>query len=180
MKNKKILTGMRRKMELNGSFPTMDDTMVLELYNMVVSVRQQSVCYNGKCLEDMITGLLDVKGIGYRSQVSINHDGIVMESRSNCHHILDIVIGDSIDPGSHISDYKVLSCKTSCRERWLQDNQWSFTHPPILYALVTLSDDYPSSERFKESDSRCIVTEKPKLRDDRIRKVDILKCVDLL
>ena len=180
LKTEKILNGMKHRMKLNGSFPPMDDSMVLDLYNIAVSVRQQSVCYNGKCLESMIEGLLDVKGIGYCSQVSIDHHGIIMESRSNCHHILDIVVGDSIEYGSHISNYKVLSCKTSCRERWLQDNEWSLSHPPILYALITLSDDYPSSERFKESDNRFIVTEKPKLRDDRIHKLDILKCLELL
>ena len=180
LKTEKILNGMKHKMELNGSFPPMDDSMVLDLHKIAVSVRQQSVSYNGRCLEEMIEGLLDLRGIGYSSQVSIDHDGIIMEGRSKCNHILDIVVGDSIECGSHVSNYKVLSCKTSCRERWLQDNEWSLRHPPKLYALVTLSDDYPLSDRFRESDSRIIVTEKPRVHDDRIRKVDILKCMDLL
>ena len=180
LKNKNIVNMIKQKINLNGSFPPMNDTMILEFYKIAVSVRQQSVVSNGKYLEEMIESLLNLKGISYGSQISIDKDGILMENRSKCHHILDIVIGNSIEYGTHISNYKVLSCKTSCRERWLQDNEWSLRHPPKLYALITLTDDYPLSDRFKESDRRFIVTENPKVRDDRVHKLNILKFINLL
>ena len=60
----------------------------------------------------------------------------------------------------------MLSCKTTIRERWNQDN-WSFEHPPQVYILLTKSNDYPQPEKFRESNNRLIVTDKPKVNDRR-------------
>ena len=76
-------------------------------------------------------------------------------------------------------DYKVISCKTTCRERWTQDD-WSYTFAPQLFILLTLSSDYPSSERFRESGTRKIITCMPKKKDDRIFKLNFEHLIDEL
>jgi hypothetical protein len=60
----------------------------------------------------------------------------------------------------------VISCKTTCRERWTQDD-WSFTFAPKLFILLTISNDYPPTERFREGEKRKIITCLPKQHDDR-------------
>jgi len=66
----------------------------------------------------------------------------------------------------------VISCKTSVRERWNQD-EWTFEHKPRLYILCTLSTDYPNSEKFQEGTTRKIATYKVKKKDDRKYKLDL-------
>lgn len=129
--------------------------------------------------------ILEEKSIKYFRQVSINNDGIIVGLRSmnNC-HVIDFVIedGEPVSVGKSIRLYKVLSCKTTCRERWSQDN-WSLVHKPKLFLLLTLSNDYPSSERFKESRDRKIITASPKKRDDRTYKLnfdDLPRCLAVL
>ncbi len=48
----------------------------------------------------------------------------------------------NITIGQSVENYIVVSTKTTCRERWSQDN-WTLIYQPKLYILVTLSDDYP-------------------------------------
>ena len=88
-----------------------------------------------------------------------------------CYHVIDFVIGENIELGKTIQDYKVISCKTTCRERWTQDD-WSYTFIPKLYILLTISDDYPLSIRFRENKHRKIITCIPKKKDDRIYKLN--------
>ena len=66
----------------------------------------------------------------------------------------------------------VISCKTSVRERWNQD-EWTFKHKPKLYILCTLSADYPNSAKFQEGTTRKIATNKVKKKDDRKYKLDL-------
>lgn len=79
------------------------------------------------------------------------------------------VIGENII-GKSITEYAVISCKTTCRERWTQDD-WSYTFSPKLYLLLTISDDYPLSNRFRENKTRKIITCFAKKKDDRIFKL---------
>jgi hypothetical protein len=51
--------------------------------------------------------------------------------------------------------------------RWLDFYIYS-----IKYILLTLSNDYPSSVRFRETEQRKIITCFPKLKDDRIYKLN--------
>ena len=61
----------------------------------------------------------------------------------------------------------MISCKTTCRERWTQD-EWTLQWIPKLYILLTFANDYPPSKRFKEGPTRKIITCLPKKREDRI------------
>ena len=101
----------------------------------------------------------------------------------NCeedYHIIDFVIGENIEVGTSIAaDYKVISCKTTCRERWTQDD-WSYTFVPKLYILLTISDDYPPSRRFREDEKRKIITCLPNTKDDRLFKLNFENLIDEL
>ena len=67
--------------------------------------------------------------------------------KKDCYHIVDFVIGENISIGDSITQYTVISCKTTCRERWTQDNR-SFEFQPKLYILLTISCDYHTLNLF--------------------------------
>lgn len=163
--------------ELKEIAPQADDDVLMQLYTKSVSIHQTK---GGDVLEQVISDMLDSYGVLYRKQVTIDNTGIIIgfQQKKRCYHIIDFVVGD-VQVGKSITCYKVLSCKTTCRERWTQDD-WSLTLYPLLYVLVTTSDDYPSSMRFREDESRKIVTCRPKVKDDRVFKLnfdDILKLI---
>jgi hypothetical protein len=167
-KNKKIIE------ELKTIYP-LPDELLLKLYNKSISIHQSNIQKNGNFLEnDIIVSELTKRKIPFKSQVTINKSGIIVgfgDKKNKCYHIIDFVIGNDISIEKSITEYKVLSCKTTCRERWTQDD-WSFTHVPLKYILLTISDDYPPSERFRESEYRKIITCLPKLKDDRNYKLN--------
>jgi len=161
--------------ELKQIAPLLSDIDLLKLYNKSISIHQSKIQGNGDFLEnDILVGVLDKNNISYRKQVTINKSGIIVgfnEKKSKCYHIIDFVIGANIEVGKPISDFKVVSCKTTCRERWTQDD-WSYTFIPKLYVLLTISDDYPPTARFREDETRKIITCFPKKKDDRIYKLN--------
>ena len=114
-KNKKIIR------ELKEIAPQLSDNELLQLYNKSISIRQSNIQYNGDFLEnDILVGILDTNNIPYKKQVTINKSGIIVgfyEKKSKCYHIIDFVIGENIEIGKSITEYKVISCKTTCRER---------------------------------------------------------------
>jgi hypothetical protein len=153
--------------------PKEKDDKLLELYKLSISIHQSKMQGNGSFFEnEIITTLLDENDISYRQQVTIDSTGTIIgfNVKKKCHHILDFVIGSNIKIGNSITNYKVLSCKTTCRERWTQDN-WSLTIKPRKYLLLTLSNDYPSRERFNEGRVRKMISCISKTRDDRKYKL---------
>lgn len=139
--------------ELKQIEPSLSDIKLLQLYNKSISIHQSKIQGNGNFLEnDILAGVLDKNNIPYKKQVTINKSGIIVgfnEKKGKCYHIIDFVIGENIELGKSITDYKVVSCKTTCRERWTQDD-WSYTFPPKLYILLTISDDYPPTQRLEK------------------------------
>lgn len=168
--------------ELRLIYP-LDDSILLDLYNKSISIHQKNIQKNGNFLEnEIIIQYLTENNIPHKYQVTIDNQGIIVgfnEKKKKCYHILDFVIGEDIAIGNSITNYKVLSCKTTCRERWTQDD-WSFSYPPIKYLLIVISDDYPSSERFREDKHRKIITCFPKKKDDRIYKLGFDNLLDEL
>jgi len=160
--------------ELQLIYPLQDE-LLIELYNKSISIHQRNIQGNGDFLENHIVVLeLTKHNIPFKQQVTIGKDGIIVgfnEKKNRCYHIIDFVVGTNIELGKSISEYKGLSCKTTCRERWTQDD-WTFTYIPSKYILLTLSNDYPSSVRFRETEQRKIITCFPKLKDDRIYKLN--------
>jgi hypothetical protein len=161
--------------ELKQIAPSLSNNELLQLYNKSISIHQGKIQGNGDFLEnDILVNILDKNNIPYRKQVTINKSGIIVGfniKKGKCYHIIDFVIGENIEIDKSISDYKVISCKTTCRERWTQDD-WSYTFTPKLYILLTISDDYPPTQRFREDNTRKIITCIPKKKDDRLFKLN--------
>lgn len=165
--------------ELKVIYP-LPDFLLVEMYNKCVSIHQCSNQSNGEFLESTIISELSDHGVPFKKQVVINKDGVIVgERKSKCYHIVDFVIGDNIEIGKSITEYKVVSCKTTCRERWTQDD-WTFTYCPLKYILLTISNDYPSSQRFREDENRKIITCHPKKTDDRKHKLDFQHLIEEL
>jgi hypothetical protein len=169
--------------DLQTMFPTVDNNILIKIYDKSISIHQSKKQSNGAFLENnILCDILDKNNILYKKQVTINSAGIIVgfnSKKTNCYHIIDFVIGENIQINSHISEYKVISCKTTCRERWTQDN-WSYTLKPKLYILITLSNDYPISSRFRENIQRKIITCIPKTKDDRIYKLGFENLIEEL
>ena len=183
MEENKLIKNSLIIQELKQITPLLSDVELLQLYNKSISIHQGKIQGNGNFLEnDILVGMLDVNNIPYKKQVTINKEGIIVgfnEKKGKCYHIIDFVIGESIDVGKSITEYKVISCKTTCRERWTQDD-WSYTFIPKLYILLTISDDYPASKRFREDVHRKIITCIQKNNDNRIYKLNFDNLVEQL
>jgi hypothetical protein len=92
--------------------------------------------------------MLDLNNIPYKKQVTINKSGIIVgfnEKKGKCYHIIDFVIGENIEVGKSITEYKVI---TTCRERWTQDD-WSYTK---LYILFTISVTHCKNKNKEKRD----------------------------
>jgi hypothetical protein len=183
MEENKLIKNSLIIQELKQIAPLLSDVELLQLYNKSISIHQCKIQGNGNFLEnDILVGMLDKNNIPYKKQVTINKSGIIVgfnEKKGKCYHIIDFVIGESIEVGKSITEYKVISCKTTCRERWTQDD-WSYTFIPKLYILLTISDDYPPSTRFRENTNRKIITCIPKRKDDRIYKLNFENLIEEL
>jgi hypothetical protein len=169
--------------ELKEIVPSLNDGELLQLYNKSISIHQSKIQGNGDFLEnDILVGMLDKNNISYKKQVTIDNLGLIVgfnKKKGKCYHIIDFVVGENIEVGNSITDYKVISCKTTCRERWTQDD-WSYTFAPTLYILLTISNDYPPTQRFREDTKRKIITCLPKKKDDRLFKLNFENLIDEL
>ena len=158
---------MHRLRDKEPALIALDDETVLRLYNNSISIHQGRMQKSGALLEKTLAGLLRASNIPFREQVTIDKYGIIVgfntTRRTKCYHVLDVVVGHDIVEGMSIEDFIVVSCKTTCRERWTQDNAWSHTFPPMLYILLTISNDYPPPVRFGETICRQIATCLPKV-----------------
>ena len=174
MTNRNIQLHNKILSELRSIAPSIDDDCLYALYTKSISLHQGRVQNNGSFLENtIIKQFLDKVEVPYRTQVTIDKNGIITgfnQKKTRCYHNLDFVIGKDIELNRSITEFRVISCKTTCRERWTQDD-WSHQLKPMKYILVTISNDYPSSERFRESEIRKIITCSPKIRDDRVYKL---------
>lgn len=181
MKENKLIKNSLIIQELKYIAPLLSDIELLQLYNKSISIHQCKIQENGNFLEnDILVRILDENNILYKKQVTINKSGIIVGfngKKSKCYHIIDFVIGENIEVDKSITEYKVISCKTTCRERWTQDD-WSYTFIPKLYILLTISDDYPPSTRFREDIQRKIITCIPKRKDDRIYKLNFENLIE--
>jgi hypothetical protein len=183
IKENKIYKNLKIIKELKQIVPLLSDAEILELYNKSISIHQSKNQGNGNFLEnDILVSILNNNNISYKKQVTIDKSGIIIgfnEKKRKCYHIIDFVIGKNIEVGKSITYYKVISCKTTCRERWTQDD-WSYTFAPKLYILLTISNDYPSANRFREDSKRKIITCLPKKKDDRLFKLNFENLIDEL
>lgn len=176
--NERVNSNFMEKKNLLTVFlkiPRPNDNDRLSLFKKLNSCQQYSRDRNGRMFEDIIADALILNNVPFKRQVDIDDIGRITAdiktSRSDdCHHRLDFVVGD-VRPNTNISEYTVLSCKTSCRERWKQDD-WSLTSSPKMFYLLTLSNDYPPSAKFQESSTRKMITCSPKKKDGRFHQED--------
>lgn len=142
-----------------------------KMFDEVISLRQSRVSKDGSWFEKQISEILRENNISFKEQVNINKHGIIVKERKNIKRV-DFVI-PSPEIGTHISEYIVLSCKTSSKERQAQDDWFKSLHTkPFKFIFLTLADDYPSPVKFCESSNRKIITTCPKQNDTRIYKLD--------
>lgn len=182
--NKKMrdtLKKVREKHEWTNHVPDED---LLALKTTLHSIHQGGIQGHGAMLEDEVERFMNTNSVQFQTQVTIDHHGVIVrrdfsnrtnEIKQKGYHIIDFVLVDpikkiKIEEGKNITDFCVISCKTTCRERWTQDD-WTMKITPRKYILLTLSHDYPSKDRFRESPIRKIVTMTPKKKDDRVYKL---------
>jgi hypothetical protein len=161
-KKMNLLASIRRDFPELVSMP---DERVFEFGGRFVSDHQSKA---GGFLEGHVEKSFTVP---FQKQVCINKDGVVIDRKGGKPwKILDIVFGTPV-VGTHVSNYAVLSLKTTSRERASQDDDWSRRHPPKLFLYGTLSDDYPQPDKFGESETRKLVCATPKKSDGRAFKL---------
>lgn len=152
------------------------DEEIMSILNHCNSYSQSRRSVGGKELETRIETHFTKEGQPYRRQVRIK-DGIIQDTKSTKGmKIVDIVFGNP-QPGDHISNYAIMSLKTSSRERASEDD-WTLIYRPKLYLYASLKADYPAPEKFQESESRKLVCATPKPEDTRRFKLgfeDILR-----
>ena len=114
-KNTKIIQGLKK------ITPQLSDIELLNIYNKSISIHQSRIQNCGDFLENTIlVDILDANSIAYKKQVTIDSAGIISGfnlKKKKCYHIVDFVVGNDISIGDSITNYKVISCKTTCRER---------------------------------------------------------------
>jgi hypothetical protein len=142
-----------------------------KIYQLAVSSFQSK---GGTKLERIVEDELKKENIPFQAQVHLNADGIILESRGVT--IIDIVFGNPI-VGDSITNYAVLSLKTTSRERAKQDG-WTKITPPKLFLYASLEDDYPQPEIFNEGPTRKLICVKPKKKDLRQFKLGFEHLID--
>ncbi len=124
--------------ELKKILPKSDfltNEILTTIYNKSISIHQSNINKNGSYLEKIISRELENNSVQYKQQVTIDKNGIIINfnnKRNKCYHIIDFIIGENIEIGKSITNYKIISCKTTCRERWTQDN-WTLNYKPKKY-----------------------------------------------
>lgn len=122
----------------------------------------------GKFFEKIVEDALRDAGVAFKAQVHIDKNGMIVEGQGCT--IPDIVFGNPV-VGTHISNYAVMSLKTTSRERSKLDTAWTQSHPPKLFLYGTLEADYPTPDKFGESPHRKLVCAVARKKDTRQYKL---------
>lgn len=142
---------------------SLTDEQLLALLQEGNSHAQSMRGRGGRILETSVEAFLTRNHIPYKPQVPIKNGIVVKGKKGN--KVLDIVIGTPV-VGDSITQFIVLSLKTSSRERPSEDD-WTYTYVPKLYLYASLEADYPPPEKFGESEVRKLVCATPKTDDTR-------------
>jgi hypothetical protein len=153
---------------LRATYPKLEgwtDDEISKLYIDAVSCFQSK---SGKFFENYIEENIAAAGIPFQAQVHLDRDGFIVAE--NGETIPDIVFGYPTI-GTHISNYMVLSLKTTSRERSKLDTAWTHIHPPRRFYYGTIEADYPTPEKFKEGETRKLVCVTTRKKDTRLFKL---------
>jgi hypothetical protein len=143
-----------------------DPALLRELYTTAISAFQSKKV--GCAFERFVRKLLQDNGFEVHSQVPFKNGFVVADTKGA--DVVDLAIGPAPTVGVSVSEYIVLSCKTTMRERKKLDT-WSTMTPPRMFYCLTTSDDYGDPVDFGESPIRKIVTCTPRTKDTRIYKL---------
>lgn len=143
-----------------------DSALLPELYKTAVSAHQSKKV--GGDFERFMYTHLQCSGFEVHAQVPFKNGVVVSASKGA--DVVDLAIGPAPSPGILISNYVVLSCKTTTRERKKLDT-WSTMTPPRAFYYLTTSNDYGDPVDFGESPVRKIVTCTPRTNDTRVYKL---------
>jgi hypothetical protein len=178
-KNDEKIRWVKRLRDDIKKYEDWTDEEILQAHSVHFSVIQSMKSKSGSSLENIIEGYLEEYKIPFKRQVSIDKYGkINKRSPTETFALPDIIIG-SPEIGESISNYIVLSLKTTSRERAKQDD-WTKTFPPKLFLYITAGNDYPAPEKFNESETRKIITDRPKTIDNRKFKLGFDDLIDSL
>lgn len=153
----------------------LSDEDLAKMYGRHVSMFQARKNKHGRELEEAVRTILAHYNIPFKEQVIVcKTTGEILgkkgkKGKNQPTHRVDFVVGHGIVPGRNISEFIVISTKTTCRDRADQD-EWMKTAKPRLFVLLTSGSDYPSKVQFGNSDSRMIVSTAPAVRDLEIYK----------
>lgn len=150
-----------------------------EIMKHCVSDRQRGCNKDGQNFEQAVELLFLDYDIPYKPQVYLNdggtiigwnHDVVTKEQKRAMgilsgakKYTVDFVIGDNINIGDSVSDYYIVSCKRTIRERGKQENKLHLK--PRTFFLLTLS-----SETVKDTQIQ-LVSSNPNMKKNR-------KCID--
>lgn len=151
--------------ERNPELRDCSDERLSAIFKDVVSCFQSK---GGKFFEKYVEDRLRDLGIPFQAQVNIDADGIIVSGKGVT--IPDIVFGHP-EVGTHISNYIVLSLKTTSRERSKLDTAWTQKHPPKMFYYGTIEADYPQPETFQENPKRKLVCVNCRAKDKRTFKM---------
>lgn len=101
-----------------------DDDTIEQLYKTCNSIAQGRRSSNGRRFEELVASCLRAQNIPFVSQVSIDDKTGCIVPRSRGKHVYDFVIDAQV--GDLARDKDMVSCKTSLRERYLQDQKSPF------------------------------------------------------
>ena len=162
----------------------MTDDDCLNLYKKLISIHQTHIKRSGICFEMLICHHLEQNNIPFKEQVKINNEGYIIGFRgSNTNlnqrtfKILDVLVGENIDVGSHISNYIYLEIKKSCKERWYNIQFTLNENTKPIHTYLCCMHDYPCKENFILNENRSIVSTYRKKNDS---ESDILFFDDLI
>lgn len=121
---------------LRSIAPDLSDECLLKMYKACNSIAQSKRQRSGQAFEATVADAFDQKGISYLSQVCII-DGRIARKKHG-YHVYDFVL--NAEYGDSCQDKIMISCKTSLRERYLQDQ-----HVPCSkMVLITLDRVKPA------------------------------------
>ena len=88
-----------------------------EVYDKSVSIHNSAISRNGRALEKIIEKFLYDRNIPFLPQAAYDERGVIKKVKEWAVH--DIIIDAKV--GDNIENKVIISCKTSLRERWKQD-----------------------------------------------------------
>jgi len=159
-KTSKKKAGIQCMRDCSPKLAAFTDQELAAIYDCAVSSFQSKV---GSFLEDYVESGLRSMNVPFQAQLHIDANGTIVSSGGVT--IIDIVFGRP-EVGTHISNYMVLSLKTTSRERAKLDG-WARTYPPKIFYYGTMESDYPQPSTFVENESRKLVCVGTKVKDLR-------------